>query len=186
MYRAKDEDFDPESNILVRLAKRFFPVSATYDGEKFFTKIDGKRAITPLFLVLLVVESTDVLFAVDSIPAVFAITTDRFLVYTSNIFAILNLRSLYFALGGLLRRFRFLKESLTVVLAYVGIKMILKAFHGLDVPPLIKHGEINPIASLCIIVLALAIGVFASIIADRRLTARSAPPRAGREATEPK
>src|SRR5205085_7567876 len=111
--------------LLVRGARRLYPVSADFVGEHFFTRLEGRRAMTPLFLVLLVIESTDVLFAVDSIPAIFAVTRDPFLVFTSNVFAILNLRSLYFVLASALDKFRYLKPSLVLILVYVGIKMLL-------------------------------------------------------------
>jgi tellurite resistance protein TerC len=147
------EEVNPENNLLVRVAKRFFRVTPDYIGHDFFTKIDGQRAMTPLFLVLLVVESSDVLFAVDSIPAIFAVTQDPYIVFTSNIFAILGLRSLYFALASLLDRFRYLKESLVFILGYVGAKMI--ASH---------HFHIPPAFSLLVIIGILAIGVIASIV----------------------
>lgn len=128
----KAENLEPEHNPLLKLAKLLYPVSHKLDGEKFFTKIDGKRAMTPLFLVLLIVESTDVLFAVDSIPAVFAITEDPFLVFTSNIFAILSLRSLYFALAALMNKFSYLKIGLVVILVFVALKMLLS--HHYPIP----------------------------------------------------
>ncbi len=127
MSRSGDKEFDPEHNVLYRFAKRFYRTSPELDGEKFFTVVDGKRAITPLFLVLVVVESTDVLFAVDSIPAIFAITKDPFIVFTSNIFAILNLRSMYFLLATLMNRFANLERALFWVLIFIGVKMILDA-----------------------------------------------------------
>jgi tellurite resistance protein TerC len=117
---------------LFRLARRLFPVTPQLEGEKFVTRLNGKLALTPLFLVLLVVESTDVLFAIDSIPAVFAITSDPFLVFTSNIFAILNLRSLYFALAALMDKFSQLKIGLVIILIFVGAKMLL--IHHLTIP----------------------------------------------------
>lgn len=127
----KGDSIDPTQNILFRAAKSIFPVSPDFDGQKFFTHLNnGKLAITPLFLVLLVIESTDVLFAVDSIPAVFAITQDPFLVFTSNIFAILNLRSLYFALAVLMDKFSLLKYALVVILFFVAIKLFISQhFH---------------------------------------------------------
>lgn len=153
MLRSSHDEVNPDNNWLVKLAKRVYRVSSGYVGHDFFTKIDGKRAMTPLFLVLLVVESSDVLFAVDSIPAIFAVTHDPYIVFTSNIFAILGLRSLYFALASLLDKFRYLKESLVVVLAYVGAKMI--ASHHIPIPPWV---------SLLVIVGVLTIGVVASIV----------------------
>ncbi len=155
-----DEQVEPDKNPLVRLARRFYPVTPTFVGERFFTRLDGRRAITPLFLVLLVIESTDVMFAVDSIPAVFAIThpyNDPFIVFTSNVFAILNLRSLYFALAGLLERFRYLKSSLVLVLAYVGIKMLLS-----------HHYPIPTGVSLAVIAAFLAGGIVISLVATER------------------
>ena len=155
-----ESQVEPERNPLVRLARAVFPVSTTYDRERFFTHVDGRRAITPLFLVLLVVESTDVVFAVDSIPAVFAITApynDPFIVFTSNVFAILNLRSLYFALAALIEKFRYLKQSLVVVLAFVGVKMLVA-----------NHLHISTVLSLCVIVGVLGAGVLASVRVERK------------------
>lgn len=140
MFRSGDEEIEPENNWLVKLARRLYPVSSQYEGSKFFTHLDGKLAITPLFLVLLVVESSDVLFAVDSIPAIFAVSRDPFIVYTSNVFAILGLRSLYFALASIMDKFHYLKLSLVCVLAFVGIKMMLT--HWLHIPPLVSLGVI--------------------------------------------
>jgi tellurite resistance protein TerC len=147
----EDDEIDPQKNILIRIAQKIYPVG-TNDGGNFFTRVDGKKAITPLFLVLLVVESTDLMFAFDSIPAIMGVTTDSFLIYTSNIFAILGLRSLYFALASILDKFRFLKISLVFVLAFVGVKMCL--IHIYKVPTIL---------SLSVIVLALSIGVLASV-----------------------
>jgi tellurite resistance protein TerC len=115
----------PERNILVRLFKKFVPVTPGYHGARFFLKHDGRRYATLLFIVVLVVETTDLLFALDSIPAIFAITTDPFIVYTSNIFAILGLRSLYFALAGMMNLFHYLRIGLAVVLSFIGLKMLL-------------------------------------------------------------
>jgi len=114
----------PERNILVRIFKRFVPVTSGYHGARFFLKLDGRRYATLLFIVVLVVETSDILFALDSIPAIFAITTDPFIVYTSNIFAILGLRSLYFALAGLMNLFHYLRIGLAIVLTFVGLKML--------------------------------------------------------------
>lgn len=118
-------ELHPEKNIVVQLFKKILPVTAGYHETKFFLTIDGKRYATLLFVVLIVVETTDLVFAVDSIPAIFAITTDPFIVYTSNVFAILGLRALYFALAGMMNLFRFLKLGLSIVLSFVGIKMLL-------------------------------------------------------------
>jgi tellurite resistance protein TerC len=153
MLRSEDEKIEPDRNPLVRLARRLYPVSPTFEGERFFTRVDGRRAITPLFLVLLVIESSDVLFAVDSIPAVFGVTRDPFIVFTSNVFAILNLRSLYFVLAAMLEKFRFLKLSLVMVLAYVGVKMLIS-----------NHVEIPTGLSLGVVGALLGSGALASII----------------------
>ncbi len=123
----------PERNPVVRLFKRFVPVTAEYRDDKFLVKLDGRRFATPLLIVLLVVETTDLIFALDSIPAIFAITTDPFIVYTSNVFAILGLRALYFALAGIVDRFQYLKYGLAVVLAFVGIKMLLADIYKIPI-----------------------------------------------------
>jgi len=141
MLRVQSESIHPDRNPLVRLARKIYPVSRDFVGPKFFTRVDGKRAITPLFLVLLVVESTDLMFAVDSIPAIFAVTRDPFLVFTSNIFAILGLRSLYFALAGMMGKFRYLKYSLAIVLAFVGVKMLL-SHSPFAIPTILSLGVI--------------------------------------------
>jgi tellurite resistance protein TerC len=120
-----NEEMDPEKNLAIRLARRFFPVSANFDGQRFLTQMNGRRALTPLALVFLTVETTDLVFAVDSIPAIFAVTQDAFIVFTSNVFAILGLRSLYFVLAGAIRYFRYLKTGLSVVLIFIGVKMLL-------------------------------------------------------------
>jgi tellurite resistance protein TerC len=166
MFFTKQEEIEPGKNFLVRLARTFYPVTDNYEGPKFFTRLGRRRAITPLLLVLLVIESTDVLFAIDSIPAIFAITTDPFIVFTSNIFAILGLRSLYFALVAMISKFRYLKISLVFILAYVGIKMILSHYFTV---PIIK--------SLLIIMTILGIGIIFSLLADYRQS-RKPPPAA--------
>lgn len=121
----KDEKIDPDKNPLVRLFKKFMPVTTTNHGNKFFVKIGVKTFATPLFIVLLLVEFTDLIFAVDSIPAILAITNDTFIIFTSNVFAILGLRSLYFALAGITKYFYYIKYGLSAVLVFVGIKMTI-------------------------------------------------------------
>ncbi|MFN8664556.1 MAG: TerC family protein [Thermomicrobiales bacterium] len=148
---------DPENNWLVRLARRFYPVTDGYVGQKFFVTINGVRHLTPLFLVLLLVEMTDLVFAVDSIPAIYAITSDPFIVFTSNVMAILGLRSLYFVLAGFLAGLRYLKVGLAGVLVFVGVKMLL-----------IDVYKFNPLASLAIIAAILGGAVIASVVANRR------------------
>ena len=167
MLIARHDNLEPDKNPLVRLARRLYPVSDDFDGQRFFTRVDGRRAITPLFLVLLVVESTDMLFAIDSIPAIFAVTRDPFLVFTSNVFAILGLRSLYFVLAGVMDKFRYLKMSLVFLLAYVGVKMLLA-----------HHFPIPTTASLAIIGGILSVGVLASLLAGHRDTAPLVSPLA--------
>jgi len=120
----KEDGFDPEKNPAVRLARKFVPVTNSFQGGNFFTRVGGRLHATPLFLVLLIVETTDVMFALDSIPAVIAITRNEFIVFTSNIFAILGLRSLYFAVSGVMQLFRFLNIGLAVILCFVGFKML--------------------------------------------------------------
>ncbi len=120
-----EAEVDPEHNPALKLARRYLPMTANYEGDRFFLIRDGKRWATPLFAVLIVVETTDLLFAVDSIPAILAITRDAFIVYTSNVFAILGLRSMYFALAGLLEYFEYLNYGLSAILVFVGAKMLL-------------------------------------------------------------
>ncbi|NCA19293.1 MAG: TerC/Alx family metal homeostasis membrane protein, partial [Actinobacteria bacterium] len=125
MLFAKDDGVHPEKNPVVKWFKRWMPVTKEYRADKFFVMENGVRHATPLFVVLILVECTDLIFAVDSIPAIFAVTTDPFIVYTSNVFAILGLRSLYFALAGVMHKFVYLKTGLALVLAFVGVKMLL-------------------------------------------------------------
>jgi len=124
ILRARDEHVHPERNPVLRLIRRYVPLVPTYEGQKFFMRRDGRLFATPLLLVLGVVEATDIVFAVDSIPAIFAVTSDPFIVYTSNIFAILGLRALFFLLSGVMGRFHYLKVGLGLVLAFVGTKMV--------------------------------------------------------------
>lgn len=154
------KELHPEKNPLVRLARKVFPVTEAYEGQAFFVRRAGRLFATPLFLVLLVVESMDLVFAVDSVPAIFAVTSDPFLVYTSNVFAILGLRSLYFLLAGFMGRFVYLKLGLSVILVFVGLKMALAQF--LKIPVGISLGVIGG-------VLALSVGV--SLLATRRKAA---------------
>ena len=136
----KEKEVQPEKNPLVRLARRFFRVQAQYDGCKFFTRIDGLLYATPLFIVLLSIETMDVMFATDSVPAVLGITLDPFIVYSSNMFAILGLRALFFALAGLFYIFRYLLYGLCIVLAFVGIKMLIIDWY--KIPTLISLGVV--------------------------------------------
>jgi tellurite resistance protein TerC len=125
MFYHNNATIEPDKNPVIKVFKKFMPVTPQLQEDKFFVKINGKRFATPLFLVLILIETTDLIFAVDSIPAILAITQDQFIVYTSNVFAILGLRSLYFALAGVVHRFWLLSYGLAVVLVFVGIKMLL-------------------------------------------------------------
>jgi tellurite resistance protein TerC len=131
----------PEKNPVIRLARRLYPVSGELDGQRFLTHWRGRRALTPLALVLLMVETTDLVFALDSIPAIFAVTLEPFIIFTSNVFAILGLRSLYFVLAGAIRYFRYLKVGLSVVLVFIGVKM-LSALWGWKLSTLLSLGVV--------------------------------------------
>src|SRR5580765_8190293 len=144
-----DKPPDPEKNVVLRLARNLFPVTDGFDGQKFLARLDGRTALTPLALVLLMVETTDLIFAVDSIPAIFAVTKKPFIVFTSNVFAILGLRSLYFVLAGAIGYFRYLRVGLSLVLCVIGIKMLLDP-HDRE-PPLPFQVEIPISISLLIV-----------------------------------
>lgn len=154
MIVKREESVHPENNPLVRWLRRLMPVTADYRGDRFFVLEAGRRAATPLFVVLLLVEFSDLIFAVDSIPAIFAVTKDPFIVYTSNVFAILGLRSLYFALAGVIDKFHYLKVGLGVVLGFVGVKMLLGH----------TAWKIDTRISLGVIVLILAFSVICSLV----------------------
>jgi tellurite resistance protein TerC len=160
-----DVEVHPEKNQVLKLARRLFRVSPDLDGQKFVTIHQGRRALTPLALVLLMVETTDLIFAVDSIPAIFGVTSKPFIVFTSNVFAILGLRSLYFVLAGAIGYFRYLKIGLALVLVFVGVKMIL-APH--DETPNQFQYEIPIGVSLLIVVGIIACSIIASVIVGRR------------------
>ncbi|MCC7084325.1 MAG: TerC family protein [Pirellulales bacterium] len=165
----KKDEVHPERNWLMRWGKRVFNVASGNHGKKFFVRENGKRCVTPLFLVLLVIESTDVLFAVDSVPAIFGLTKDPFIVFTSNIFAILGLRALYFLLAGVMDLFRYLSYGLAAVLIFVGLKMI--AEYIMPVAGIEFHFfKDYPWASLVVIVSLLGISIAASLMAQRRET----------------
>ena len=153
MLFQKEADVDPEKNIIIKFFRRFLPVSKSLHGDKLFITENRKLYATPLFLVLLIIESSDLIFAVDSIPAILAISKSTFIVYTSNIFAILGLRSLYFAIAGIMGLFHYLKIGLAFVLTFVGSKMLLAYFHF----------EIPIVTSLGIIISILLISILASV-----------------------
>jgi tellurite resistance protein TerC len=160
MLRAGSDQIAPERNPLVRMARRFLPMTDRFEGQAFLVRPTGKLLFTPLFLVLLVVEWSDVVFAIDSIPAIFAITRDPFIVYSSNVFAIVGLRALFFVLAGAMKAFVYLKPGVAAILVFVGAKMTLAAW--LHVPALV---------SLAVILVTLTTAVVASILKNRALAA---------------
>jgi tellurite resistance protein TerC len=157
MANHKNDELNPDQNVLLKFLRRIMPVTTTYEGDKFFVRRAGKLMATPLLVVLLVVESTDLVFAVDSIPAIFAVTQDAFIVFTSNVFAILGLRSLYFLLAGVVDKFHYLKLGLSFVLVFVGIKMVIVDLYKIPVG-----------ISLGVIAAILTTSIVASIIRAKR------------------
>ncbi len=157
MITSGDVKIEPEKNPVVKLARKIFSVTPTFEGDKFFTKRNGKTWATPLFLVVILIEATDLIFAVDSIPAILAISEDPFIVYTSNVFAILGLRSLYFALSGIEKYFHYLKFGLSAILVFVGLKMCIVDFYKIPVT-----------ISLIVIVFLLAIAMIASVLFPKK------------------
>ena len=163
----QEAEVHPERNPLLKLVRLIFPVTHDYEHDRFVVRRAGQVLVTPLLLVLLVVETTDVIFALDSIPAIFAVTQNPFLVYTSNVFAILGLRSLYFVFANAMGRFSYLKLGLAVVLSFVGVKMVLAdIFH------------IPTALSLGVIAVVLTVAIVASIMRARHLAARNVDPEA--------
>jgi tellurite resistance protein TerC len=154
----KDEEIHPDDNPLIKLVRRVIPVTGSYEGQHFFVRHAGKLMATPLFLVLLLAESTDLIFALDSIPAIFAVTLDPFIVFTSNVCAILGLRSLYFLLAGAVDKFHYLKLGLATILTFVGFKMVLADIFHIPI-----------FVSLLVIVSVLAIAIVVSLLRTRRL-----------------
>lgn len=166
MVVKRDEEIHPERNPVVRWFKKLMPVTADYREDHFFVREHGRRWATPLFVVLLLVEISDLIFAVDSIPAIFAVTTDPFIVYTSNVFAILGLRSLYFALAGVMNKFHYLKIGLGVVLSFVGVKMLL-AHTAWKIPTLLSLG---------VVVMILAASIVWSLLRPKKVLPPTAVP----------
>jgi len=163
-FRKNDDGVTPEKNPAVRLARHFLPVTPQFEGGSFFVRADGRLHATPLLIVLLVIETTDVMFALDSIPAVIAITRNEFIVFTSNIFAILGLRSLYFAVSGIMQLFRYLNYGLALVLVFVGAKML--ASHYIDISIGVSLGIIGAV---------LTISVLASVLVPSKAGKPPAP-----------
>ncbi len=160
MAFGEEKEIHPENNKVLKLFKRFYKVTTEYHGEHFFIKKDGLHYATPLFVCLLVIESTDLVFAIDSIPAIFAITTDPFIVFSSNILAVLGLRSMYFLLSAVADKFEFVKKGVGIILVYVGVKMLL---------PMINSAWHIPVyVSLIVILAVLAFSVLISIILNKK------------------
>lgn len=149
MFTAGEDSGDIENNFIIKFLRKNFKITDNYHGEKFFVKIDGKTWITPLFVVLIFIEVTDLIFAVDSIPAIFAVTTDPFIVYTSNIFAILGLRALYFILADMADRFELLKYGLAIILMFIGVKLLIIEFY--KIPILLSLGFVIGVLVISII-----------------------------------
>lgn len=162
MAMGRETEVHPEGNPLLRFVHRVVPVTNDYEQDRFLVHRGGQLWVTPLLLVLIVVETTDLLFAVDSIPAIFAVTTDPFIVYTSNVFAILGLRALYFVFANIISQFYYLRFALAVILAFVGVKMVLTDIY-----------HIPTVLSLLVIAVVLALAIVASILRARRLNART-------------
>ncbi|MFE3849129.1 TerC family protein [Flavobacterium sp. LB3P45] len=157
MLTQKEIIIEPEKNPLIKLFRKVMPVTNELHGGNFFVKQDGKRFATPLFLVLVLIETTDLIFAADSIPAILAITQDHFIVYTSNVFAILGLRSLYFALAGMMDKFRYLSKGLALILIFVGLKMLLVDFYKLPIQ-----------IALLVIVVILILSIATSLMSNKK------------------
>jgi len=165
MTFSDDEEVHPERNIIIRLARKLYPVSSSFEGQRFITRLSGRRALTPLALVLVSVETTDLVFAIDSIPAIFGVTANGFIIFTSNVFAILGLRSLYFVLAGAIGYFRYLKVGLSVVLIFIGVKMLMDPH---EQPPRWFQAEISHSVSLAIVGGIIAGSIVISLAAARR------------------
>lgn len=163
MMRQQEMEVRPDKNIFIRLARRLFPVTTDFDSSRFLIRRNGRLHLTPMLLVLVTVETTDVVFAVDSIPAIFAVTRDPFIIFSSNIFAILGLRSLYFVLAGAMDSFHYLKTGLSLVLMFIGLKMLIADLVHLPIT-----------VSLGVVVATLSASVIASILRNRRAARRGA------------
>lgn len=174
-----DDEF--RENALIRWSRKVLPISGDYDGARVTTKTStGRRIFTPLFIVMIAIGTTDLIFALDSIPAIFGLTTETYLVFTANVFALMGLRQLYFLLGGLLDRLQYLSIGLSFVLAFIGVKLVLEALHGNNVPfindgnPVSWAPEIPIWLSLSVIVATLLVTTVASLLATRRQVAKAA------------
>jgi tellurite resistance protein TerC len=157
ILRGVEEGVDPDKNLMVRAVRKVFPVSNDFDGHHWFTRIDGRRYATPIFVCLAAIVAADIAFAIDSIPAAFAITRDSVLIWMANIFALLGLRALFVLVEGLIRRFRFLDQTIAVVLALVAVKLLLEDAY-----------KVGHVTSLAVVAAAFIIGMVASVMADKR------------------
>lgn len=157
-FEDSDEKIDPEKNPVLRLCRKYLPITKEDMGDKFLVSQNGKWMFTPLFLVIILIETTDLIFAVDSIPAAFAITQNEFLIYTSNIFAVMGLRAMFFLLSGVIDRFYLLQKGLSIILFFIGAKMLLEIF---DV-------ELSPVLSFSVIIVTLAMSIVFSILIPRK------------------
>jgi tellurite resistance protein TerC len=161
ILRGVEEGVDPDKNLIVRAVRKVFPVADHYDGHHWFTRVDGQRYATPIFVCLAAIVAADIAFAIDSIPAAFAITRDSVLIWMANIFALLGLRALFVLVEGLVRRFRYLDETIAIVLALVAVKLLLEDTY-----------KVGHVASLGVVAAAFTIGIVASLIVDKREAAR--------------
>jgi tellurite resistance protein TerC len=164
LYRHRGEDPDVENNALVRVSRRILPVTGTYDGGRLISRAGGRRVVTPLFIVFITIGGTDILFALDSIPAVFGVTDQPYIVFVANAFALLGLRALFFLVTGLLDRLVYLSGGLALILAFIGVKLILHWGHGIDP----RVPEITTAVSLAVIAVVLGVTTVASLIKSRR------------------
>jgi len=174
-----ETEVEPEKSWVIRLARKFYPVTPHLDGQKFVTHWSGRSALTPLALVLLMVETTDLIFAVDSIPAVFGVTKIPFIVFTSNVFAILGLRSLYFVLAGAINYFRYLKVGLSAVLIFIGIKMLIDP--GEEPPRWFFQVDIPTSTSLIVVASIILLSIIASFVSAQREKKRKGNPPSSKE-----
>ena len=157
-FEDSDEKIDPEKNPILRLCRKYLPITQDELGGKFVASINGKVMFTPLFLVVILVETTDLIFAVDSIPAAFAITTNEFLVYTSNIFAVMGLRAMFFLLAGIIDKFYLLQKGLSIILFFIGAKMLLEIFEI----------QLSPVLSFTVIIATLTLAIIFSVVIPRK------------------
>lgn len=158
-FEDSDEKIDPEKNPIMKLCRRYLPITKDEMGGKFLTSVNGKWMFTPLFLVVILVESTDLIFAMDSIPAAFAITQNEFLIYTSNIFAVMGLRAMFFLLAGIIDKFYLLQKGLSIILFFIGAKMLLEIFYI----------EISPVLSFTVIIATLTLAILFSVLIPRKI-----------------